>query len=228
MNRRVAILVGSVIAAIAAGEIVVLSGLLAAERQGDRDRYDDAMTRQRRAAGRLTQVSRPAPTRRPQTFCVRGVDTFATTARKTLQKELLDGKRRLDVTELEAISDLAIRAERYVETASAGPALPQRLGRTRVAQAVAPGEARPGNNDKGDKPGAAPRSKKTGNKTGETRPAEPEGPVWQPLQPAQIECEDQNAYAAFRLEVPAPPVAPPEPRDKSNVSSKKKKPARRR
>lgn len=221
MNRRVAILVGSVMAAIAAAEIVVLSGLLAAERRGDHDRYHDAMTRQRRAAGRLTQVSQPTPTRRPQTFCVRGVDTFAATARKTLQKELLDGKRRLDVTELAEISDLAIRAERYVETASAGPALPQRLGRTRAPPAVTPDTT----------PGATPETTaRARNKRQKSAPKTEDStaPAWQPLQPTQIECDDQNAYAAFRLEIPAPPTAPPEPRSAPDPPGKQKKTPPRR
>ena len=141
MNRRIAILVGSIMAAVAAGEIIVLSGLLAAERQGDRDRYQDAMSRQRRAAGKLSRTT-PLPARRsgPLTFCVHGVDTLVTTTRKTLQKELLDGKRNLDVAEFQELSDLATRAERYVETANAGPALPQRMGRSRDDPA---GEWRP-------------------------------------------------------------------------------------
>ena len=200
MNRRVAILIGSIMAALAAAEIIVLSGLLAAERRGDRDRYDQAMSRQRRAAGRPAQTSSPPAKRSgPQTFCVRGVDTFAATARKSLQKELLDGDRRLDTTELIELSDLAIRAERYVETANAGPALPQRLGRARVAKA-------------------------------ETEPEADTKAQWRPITPTQIECDDSEAYAAFRLTIDALPVAPEPPKTPASTKKSKagkKKPKRR-
>ncbi|MEM9493002.1 MAG: hypothetical protein AAGC55_27885 [Myxococcota bacterium] len=190
MNRRMATLIGSIIAALAAGEMVVLSGLLAAERQGDRDRYQEAMTRQRRAAGHLARVaadkSSPTP---PTRFCVRGVNTFVTTAKQQLQRELLDGGGRLDVSELRALSQLAVRAERYVELASAGPALPQRMGRTRIpppepdsAATTAPGAA-------ADRVQPMP---------------------WRPLIPPTVACADSEAYATFRLDLtePAPATTP--------------------
>jgi hypothetical protein len=134
VNRRTAVLLGALVAALAAAEIVALSALLAAERRDDRERYAAAITRQRRAAGRTA----PAPDHRverasrPATFCVRGVDTFVATVHAGLHAQLLDDKGRLDVRELGQLSSLAIRAERYVEQASAGPGLPQRMGRTRV------------------------------------------------------------------------------------------------
>jgi hypothetical protein len=133
VNRRTAILLGALVAALAAAEIIVLSGLLAAERRDDRERYAAAITRQRRAAGRTA----PAPdhgtqrSSRRATFCVHGVDTFVATVHAGLQAQLVDGKGRLDVHELAQLSSLAMRAERYVEQASAGPGLPQRMGRTR-------------------------------------------------------------------------------------------------
>jgi hypothetical protein len=166
VNRRTAILLGALVAALAAAEIIVLSGLLAAERRDDRERYAAAITRQRRAVGRTV----PAPDHRAErssrrtTFCVRGVDTFVATVHAGLQAQLLDGKGRLDVNELGQLSNLAIGAERYVEQASAGPGLPQRMGRTR------------GRDDQGQT-------------------------IWTPLEPARIECEDGDAYAAFRLDL---------------------------
>jgi hypothetical protein len=159
-------LLGALVAILAAAELVVLSGMLAAERRDDRDRYADAIIRQRRAAGRTA----PAPDHRaerasrPETFCVHGVDTFVATVHDGLKAQLLDGKSRLDVDELSTLSNLAIRAERYVEQANAGPGLPQRMGRSR---------------DSDD--------------DGQT--------VWRPLEPARSECEDGDAYAAFRLDV---------------------------
>ncbi len=214
MNRRVAILVGSIMAALAAAEIIVLSGLLAAERRGDRDRYDQAMSRQRRAAGRPVQSSSPPAKRSgPQTFCVRGVDTFATTARKALQKELLDGDRHLDTAELIELSDLAIRAERYVETANAGPALPQRLGRARVTETDA----------------AANAESKAGTQSETSSESEPK-PKWRPIEPARIECDDSEAYTAFRLTIDAPLVTPEPPKAPASTKKRKtgkKKPGRR-
>lgn len=131
MNRRTATLLGALVAIAAAALIIGLSGLLAAERQGDRERYAAAMARQRRAAGRAAPVT-AAESRAPRAaFCVRGVDTFASTLRAALSLQLVDGQQRLDVAALRAVSSLAIRAERYVEQAVAGPALPQRMGRTR-------------------------------------------------------------------------------------------------
>lgn len=166
MNRRTAILLGALVAALAAAEIIVLSGLLAAERRDDRERYAAALARQRRAVGRTA----PAPdhgadrSSRRATFCVQGVDTFVATVHAGLQAQLVDDKGRLDVSELTQLSSLAIRAERYVEQANAGPGLPQRMGRSR---------------DSDD--------------DGQT--------VWRPLEPARSECEDGDAYAAFRLDV---------------------------
>ena len=203
MNRRIAMLIGSILAALAAAEIIVLSGLLAAERRGDRERYRDAMTGQRRAAGRIVGASTRAPsTAAPTTFCVRGLDTFITTARKTLHKDLqtknAPNQRQLDIAQFTELSDLAVRAERYVETSNAGPALPQRLGRVRVEE---PGgqdstAADTGLND------TSGRDTSGQNSGGRDSGAEVwGGTVWQPLQPAQVECGSGDAYAVFRLDV---------------------------
>ncbi len=169
MNRRNAILLGGLVALLAAAEIVVLSGLLAAERRDDRDRYSDAITRQRRAAGRAARAAEDE-TERPgvkTTFCLNGVDTFASTIRSALHRELVDNRNNLDLAELRELSNLAVRAERYVEQASAGPAMPQRMGRIRTKD------------DQGEM-------------------------SWKALQPVRRECEDGEAYAAFRLEIRPP------------------------
>lgn len=164
MNRRTAMLLGSLVAALAAAEIVVLSGLLAAERQDDRERYARAISQQRRAAGRaaLAQDARTEGGPVRTTFCVHGVDTFVTTVDQALKTQLLDDKQRLDVALLRRLSDMAVRAERYVEQASAGPAMPQRMGRVRGPDASA-------------------------------------AEAWQPLAPPQLECDDGEAFAVFRL-----------------------------
>ena len=133
MNRRTAILVGSLIAVLAGIELIALSGLLAAERSDDRARYEKAITQQRRAAGRAVLptpgVEPAAPVR--TTLCVRQVETFATTLR-SLHRDLLMAENRLDVSSLKQLSNQAVQAERYVEQANAGPALPQRMGRERI------------------------------------------------------------------------------------------------
>lgn len=197
MNRRTAVLLGSLVAALAAAELIVLSGLLAAERRHDRDRYVEAMSRQRRAAGRSDQPGAPpSPLRQPSTFCVRGVDTLVVTARAGLQREVVS-QRRLDVAALRELSDLAIRAERYLEQASAGPALPQRMGRERrPAPGAAPGAAIAAATD-------AAKTAASPNKAGAAA-----APTWQALAPARIDCEDGDAYASFRLDVDKPPVRP--------------------
>jgi hypothetical protein len=135
MNRRTAILVGAMIAILAAVEAVVLSGFLSERRRDDRARYDRAITAQRRSAGHMTHsvVGRSEPAR--ATLCVRGVDTFAKVLERALGNKLMTAEKHLDVEGLRELSNRAVRAERYVEQASAGPALPQRMGRTRVADA---------------------------------------------------------------------------------------------
>lgn len=177
MNRRTAILVGSLIAILATIELVVLSGHLAAEQSERRARYARAISDQRAAAGR-TQESTPGVARPRQvhtTMCVRGVDTFAS-AIAPLHRDLLSADRRLDVDDFRSLSNRAVQAQRYVEHGNAGPALPQRMGRQRV-------------------PG-------TGLKPGEA-------PTWQALEPPTVECDDDQAYARFRLDVtPRAPVVP--------------------
>ena len=65
------------------------------------------------------------------TLCVEHVDTLAATL-APLHPNLLTAEKRLDVAELRALSNQAVRAQRYVEQANAGPALPQRMGRQRI------------------------------------------------------------------------------------------------
>jgi hypothetical protein len=136
VTRRTAVIVGCAVAVAAAVELVVLSGFLASERQGDRQRYADALATQRRHAGKSLPISaeRAAPTDATE-FCVRGVDTFVVAADDSLESSIVTDARRIDVDVLRRRSNMATRAERYVEQAVAGPALSQRMGRSRVAQA---------------------------------------------------------------------------------------------
>ena len=178
MNRRTAILVGSLIAVLATVELIVLSGLLAAAQSDRRARYDRAIAEQRADAGRIfsghaTGAERRLPVH--TTMCVRGVETFATTVR-SLHRDLLTADRRLDVDGFRALSNHAVQAQRYVEQSNAGPALPQRMGRERAAGSGAPDEP----------------------------------PTWTAIAPPRVECEDDLAYARFRLDVtPEPAIAPP-------------------
>ena len=134
MTRRTATLVGAFAAALAALEVVVLSGMLASDRRGERDRYAEAIARQRRTAGRAVKPiddDRVVSATRTS-FCVRGVDTVVATIKAELGVGVIEGGERskdgrLDVAALARLSNLAIRGERYIEQSTAGPALPQRL-----------------------------------------------------------------------------------------------------
>ena len=132
MTRRAAIIVGFAVALAAGVELVVLSGFLAAERQGDRQRYADALASQRRHTGRSIPAPDSSTTPTDATeFCVHGVDTFVVAADDSLESSIVTDDRRIDLDVLRRRSNLATRAERYVEQAVAGPALSQRMGRTR-------------------------------------------------------------------------------------------------
>jgi len=72
------------------------------------------------------------PSTRDNTFCVTGAETFVTTLHQALGSSVVDDDGRLDPAVLRRLSSIATRAERYVEQAHAGPALPQRMGRTRT------------------------------------------------------------------------------------------------
>lgn len=145
MRQRTAVLLGVATTACAAAAVVMLSGTLAADRRAERLGYEQAMAHQRRAAGRaLPAPDAPAAVpRAPLTVCVRGVDGFAEALRAALPEAgvpaVLDDAGRLDLAAFAALSDLAVRAERYVEQARGAPALPQRLGRARVPGADGPG-----------------------------------------------------------------------------------------
>jgi len=133
VKRRSAMLAGAAIALAAVVVLVGLSGLLAADRRADLARYDDAVARQRREAGQAAPRPDDArPAARDTAYCVRGVDTFASTLHDAMGLSVVDDEKRLAPAALRRLSHLATRAHRYVEQAHAGPALPQRLGRTRV------------------------------------------------------------------------------------------------
>jgi hypothetical protein len=137
MQQRTAVLVGIGMAACAAAGVILLSARLAEEQRAERHGYQQALAQQRRAAGRSLPAARtPAPRRGAGELCVRGVEGFAESLRAAGGPDaldVLDDTRRLDVTAFAALSDMALRAERWVEQARGAPALPQRMGRTRHA-----------------------------------------------------------------------------------------------
>ena len=136
MKRASAIPVGIGLMIIITAGVFLVAWLLASGRIDDRHSYAHALTQQRRAAGQPLAVhSAPDRTTAPdQMLCVGGVQTFAAVLATEHFPELVDD-HALDVAQLRALSDGASRAERYAEQAAAGPALPQRLGRTRTQAA---------------------------------------------------------------------------------------------
>jgi hypothetical protein len=146
MQQRTAVLLGIGMAACAAAAVILLSADLAADQRAERHGYQQALAEQRRAAGRATPAPRtPAPPRTTGELCVRGVDGFAESLRAALPAaggvahelralDVLDDTGHLDVTAFAALSDRALRAERWVEQDRGAPALPQRMGRTRRAR----------------------------------------------------------------------------------------------
>jgi hypothetical protein len=145
MQQRTAVLVGIGMAACAAAAVILLSAGLAADQRTERHGYQQALAQQRRAAGRsLPEPRTPTPPRAAGELCVRGVEGFAESLRTALPAaggpdalDVLDDAGRLDVIAFAALSDHALRAERWVEQARGAPALPQRMGRTRRAIAGA-------------------------------------------------------------------------------------------
>ncbi|GAB4570456.1 MAG: hypothetical protein Tsb0020_25260 [Haliangiales bacterium] len=231
MRQHTATRLAAVLAGASLLGVLALSTQLATERQHERQSYLDAIAQQRRAAGRvrpLPPALRPAPSE-PQRFCVRGVETFASALSQALPRALvpavIDDEGELDVDAFRTLSALSVRAERYVEQATAGPALPQRLGRTRASPtpAVAPPRDADGvdadQRDDPQRPGAAPARRPPANaKAKRRRPRAPapsaaeetsaaSGPIWQPWAPARIPCEGGEAYRQFRLDLAA--LAPP-------------------
>jgi hypothetical protein len=146
MQQRTAVIAGIGMAVCAAAAVILLSARLAADQRAERHGYQEAMAYQRRAAGRALPAARaastPARSRTATELCVRGVDGFAASVRAALpaagMPDVLDDAGRLDVTAFVALSDLALRAERWVEQARGAPALPQRMGRVRGEGAEAP------------------------------------------------------------------------------------------
>jgi hypothetical protein len=142
MQQRTAVLLAMGVAACAAAGVILLSARLAENQRADRAGYEQAMAQQRREAGRVLPVTAPAP-RAATVVCVRGVDGLAHGLRTALPAagvpevlpDVLDDTGRLDVVAFAALSDLALRAERWVEQARGLPALPQRMGRVRAGAA---------------------------------------------------------------------------------------------
>ncbi len=133
MTRRSSIVISAIIALASVTVLVGLSGMLSADRRRDLDRYTSAINQQRRQAGQAAPRPDDARQQRRDTvFCVSGVGTFFTTLHDALDASVVDSDGRLEPAELRRLSGLATRAMRYVEQAHAGPALPQRLGRTRI------------------------------------------------------------------------------------------------
>ncbi len=226
MRQHTATRLAAILAGASLLGVLALSTQLAAERQHERHSYLDAITQQRRAAGRvrpLPPALRPAPSD-PQRFCVRGVETFASALSQALPRALvpavIDDQGDLDVDAFRTLSALSVRAERYVEQATAGPALPQRLGRTRApaTPALAPSPDADQGGDRQRPGAAAARRPAADTKAKRRRPRDPapgeaeaidaaSGPIWQPWAPARIPCEGGEAYRQFRLDLAA--LAPP-------------------
>ncbi|WP_428262346.1 hypothetical protein [Haliangium sp.] len=186
MRRRTAMLLGAGVTVAVVAGVLGLSGLLAGERRAERAGYAQAMSLQRRAAGHLPPGSARAqgPARAPVELCVQGVETFASALAGSLPRAIVpavvDDEGRLDMAAFTTVSDLAIQAQRYVEQATARPALPQRLGRSRVV---------PGPDDDGPDDGGEATS------------------GWQPLVPARVPCAGGEAYVSARLDLEVPPAA---------------------
>lgn len=191
MQQRTAVLLAMGMAACAAAAVILLSARLAGNQREDRDGYQQALAQQRREAGRALAAPVPVAPRPATEVCVRGVDGLAQSLRTALPAvgmpellpDVLDDTGRLDVVTFAALSDLALRAERWVEQARGLPALPQRMGRVRAPDEVG---AAGGPDDGPD-----------------------DGPdAWQPLQPARVACGGGEAYAAVPLDVEPAPARP--------------------
>ena len=131
MRRQAAIFVAGSVAIGLGVAIVGLSTKLESEQSRRRQLVDDALAQQRRTANAADlEQTRDDPPPPRQTLCVRGIDTFASTAAQRNKDSLLGQRGRLDVDALTWLSRQATRAERRAEMSHAGPSLPQRMGRT--------------------------------------------------------------------------------------------------
>lgn len=102
---------------------------LESEQTHRRRQVDSALSEQRRDANAEAPSHATGADMPPRkTLCVRGVETFASTAG---HDAVLDDDARLDPQVLGWLSRQATRAVRRAEVAHAGPGLPQRLGRMR-------------------------------------------------------------------------------------------------
>jgi hypothetical protein len=128
MNRRTATVCGAALALACGGAIVAMGQRIGGERQRERDAYRLELTRLRQEAARATEkADDAAPAQTTRLACTTGADSLTLAAYRAAPTPLLkDG--RLDVARLTALSDQAVRAERFVEDAHEPPAQPHRLG----------------------------------------------------------------------------------------------------
>lgn len=140
MKRQTAFVVAGGVGLGLGSLVLALAINISGEREQARASYDAALYDQRRAAA-AEEPARPSapPPASPQTICVGGVDTFAAAIAHSLERPVSE-RGKLDVAALRWLSSQAVRGQRRAERAHAGPALPQRLGRTHD---TATGEWRP-------------------------------------------------------------------------------------
>src|SRR5262249_11165870 len=115
MDRRTATVCGAALAIACGGAIVGVGQRLASERQRERDSYRLELVRLRQEAARATEkADTPVPAQTTRLACTTGADSLTLAAYRAAPAPLLkDG--RIDVTKVAALSDQAVRAERFVE-----------------------------------------------------------------------------------------------------------------
>src|SRR5262249_55945889 len=128
MTRRTVTIAGAALAVAAASAVVGIGQRLSSQRQRERDGYRLGLGRLRpetgRWGGKEEQEARAVPVR---TVCASGAAALVLAAYRAAPAPLVkDG--RLDVARLVALSDQAVRAERFAEESHEPPAVPHRIG----------------------------------------------------------------------------------------------------
>jgi len=111
---------------------------LSGERQRERDGYRLELVRLRQEAARLDEKrEQDAPAVPTRTVCAARAETLVLAAYRASPAPLLkDG--RLDGARFAALSDQAVRAERFAEESHEPPALPHRMGGAQAPPACFP------------------------------------------------------------------------------------------
>src|SRR5438552_3389065 len=128
MDRRTATVCGAALAIACGGASFGIGQRLASERQRERDGYRLELVRLRQEAARATEkIEDLAPAQTTRLVCTSGADSLTLAAYRAAPAPIVkDG--RLEIARLAALSDQAVRAERFVEDSHEPPALPHRLG----------------------------------------------------------------------------------------------------